>query len=73
MGGLVIIDAKLDVPENKVSRNLDFTLKGSAQIIFNADEGLLVRNESNQYVEIRRSGKGPYHYAEFLRTGLIRF
>lgn len=59
MGGLVIIDAKLDVPENKVSRNLDFTLKGSAQIIFNADEGLLVRNESNQYVEIRRSGKGP--------------
>ena len=40
-------------------RNMEFTLKGSAQIIFNADEGLLVRNESNQYIEIRRTSDGP--------------
>ena len=38
---------------------MEFTLKGSAQIIFNADEGLLVRNESNQYIEIRRTSDGP--------------
>lgn len=59
LGGLVILDAKLDMVEQKVVRNLDFTLKGTAQIIFNSDEGLLVRNESNQYIEIRRSAQGP--------------
>ena len=58
LGGLVILDAKLDITEQKVVRNMNFTLKGSAQIIFNSDEGLMVRNESNQFIEIRRIGTG---------------
>lgn len=59
LGGLVILEARLDIAEKKVVRNMEFTLKGSAQIIFNADEGLFVRNESNQYIEIRRTSDGP--------------
>ena len=58
LGGLVILDAKLDIAEQKVVRNMNFTLKGSAQIIFNADEGLMVRNESNQFIEIKRAASG---------------
>ena len=57
LGGLVIIHSKVNVEDTEVIPKLKFTLKGTAQIIFNADEGLLVRNESNQYVEVARPGK----------------
>lgn len=54
LGSLVIINAKVNVDKAQPIAGLEFTIKGSSQIIFNADEGLLIRNESNQYLEVRR-------------------
>jgi hypothetical protein len=35
---------------------LSFAMKGSSQIIFNSEEGLLLRNESTQYLEVGHKG-----------------
>lgn len=54
MGSLVIIHSSVSAEDLAVEGGLSLTMKGSSQIIFNSEEGLLVRNESNQYVELRR-------------------
>jgi hypothetical protein len=57
LGALVIIHARVDTDAQKVGSALSLTMKGSSQLIFNAEEGLLIRNESNQFVELRRPSK----------------
>ena len=57
LGSLVIIHGSVNAEDLAVEGDLKLTMKGSSQIIFNAQEGLLVRNESNQYVELRKPNK----------------
>ena len=59
LGALVIIHANVNADNQKVGTGLRLTMKGSSQIIFNSEEGILIRNESNQFVELKRpSSKG---------------
>jgi hypothetical protein len=57
LGNLVIIHSSVDVTDEEVIPNLFFTMKGTSQLIFNSEEGLLLRNESNQYLEVTRKGR----------------
>lgn len=56
IGALVIIRSKIEAQKDNVIGKLSFTMKGSSQIIFNAEEGLLLRNESTQYLEVGHKG-----------------
>ncbi len=58
LGNLIIIRSKSDLERHEVMKGMFYTLKGSAQIIFNVEAGMILRNESSNYVEvaIERSG-----------------
>jgi hypothetical protein len=60
LGSLVIIHAKTDMRDKEVIPGLLFTMTGTAQVIFNSEEGILLRNESNQYLEVKRRGKAEH-------------
>ena len=57
VGSLVILHAGINMEDVTVGRKLKISVKGQSQIIFNSEEGLMVRNESNQYVEVSRPSK----------------
>jgi hypothetical protein len=56
IGALVIIRSRIEVQKDNVIGRLSFAMKGSSQIIFNSEEGLLLRNESTQYLEVGHKG-----------------
>lgn len=58
LGSLVIIHSRTDVEGTGVLPSMNFVLKGNAQLIFNYEEGMIIRSESSQYLEVGINRKG---------------
>ncbi|MCJ8347284.1 hypothetical protein MJH12_17220 [bacterium] len=58
LGSLVIIHSRTDAEGLGVLPSMNFILKGNSQLIFNYEEGMIIRSESTQYLEISIKKKG---------------
>ncbi|PCJ21240.1 MAG: hypothetical protein COB02_01255 [Candidatus Cloacimonadota bacterium] len=58
LGSLVIIHSRIDVEGEGVLPSMNFVLKGNSQLIFNYEEGMIIRSESTQYLEVSIKRKG---------------